>query len=205
MTEPEYLEELVELEEGKKNKVLSVAVKSRIRDNIQNKSTKRKKKKEEHISSSSSSEECGTDLFDESRQENASGSENLSVDEELDNEEMLKNFRESLSPLACESDVLNKWFACAYQVKNKPLLFIGKSVERFLHGENGPIAALSTNCLKPSIGSGNMLESISHHLPRDIGVFPSQDIFYGPIEVLPMKNSRRNVPELSKIRDAFEL
>ena len=45
MTEPEYLEELVELEEGKKNKVLSVAVKSRIRDNIQNKSTKRKKKK----------------------------------------------------------------------------------------------------------------------------------------------------------------
>ena len=76
MTEPEYLEELVELEEGKKNKVLSVAVKSRIRDNIQNKSTKRKKKKEEHIFSSSSSEECGTDLFDESRQENASGSEN---------------------------------------------------------------------------------------------------------------------------------
>ena len=45
ITEPEYLEELVKLEEGKKNKVLFVALKSRIRDNIQNKSTKRKKKK----------------------------------------------------------------------------------------------------------------------------------------------------------------
>ena len=35
-------------------------------------------------------------------------------------------------------------------------------------------------------------------------MFPFQDIFYGPIEVLPMKNGRWSVPELPKIRDAFE-
>ena len=34
-------------------------------------------------------------------------------------------------------------------------------------------------------------------------MFPVQNIFYGPIEVLPMKNGRWSVPELSKIRDAF--
>ena len=117
---------------------------------------------------------------------------------------MLKNFWASLSPPACESDVLNKWFACVYQIKNKQCLFIGKSIERFLHDENGPIAALSIDCLKPPIGSGNILESIPSHLPHDIGVFPFQDIFYGPIEVLPMKNGRWSIPALSKIRDAFE-
>ena len=34
-------------------------------------------------------------------------------------------------------------------------------------------------------------------------MFPVQNIFYGPIEVLPMKNGRWSVPELSKIGDAF--
>ena len=42
------------------------------------------------------------------------------------------------------------------------------------------------------------------HLPRYICVFPFQDLFYGPIEVLPMKNGRGSIPELSKIKDAFE-
>ena len=73
-----------------------------------------------------------------------------------------------------------------------------------MHDENDSIAALSIDCLKPLIGSGNILESIPSHLPRDIGVFPFQDIFFSPIEVLPMKNGRWSVPELSKIRNAFE-
>ena len=95
---------------------------------------------------------------------------------------MLKNFCESLILPACESDVLNKWFACVYQIKNKPCLFIGKSIKRFLHDENGLIAASSIGCLKPPAGSGNILECIPSHLPCDIDVFPFQDIFY--VEVL---------------------
>ena len=59
---------------------------------------------------------------------------------------MLNNFWASLSSPACESDVLNKWFASVYQIKNKLLLFVGKLIERFLHDENGPIAALSIDC-----------------------------------------------------------
>ena len=94
---------------------------------------------------------------------------------------MLKNFWASLSPPACESDILNNWFTCVYQIKNKPHLFIRKLIEMFLHDENGPIAALSIDCLKLLIGSGNILESIPLHLPCDIGVFPFQDIFYGLI------------------------
>ena len=43
VTEPEYLEELEKLEEGKKKKVPSGAAKSRKRGNIQDKLTKRKK------------------------------------------------------------------------------------------------------------------------------------------------------------------
>ena len=196
ITEPDNLEELEKLE-GKKNKAPSVAAKSRKRSNIQNKSTKRKKEREEETSSSSFSEECETDLSDASSEENASGSENLIFDEELDDEEMLKNFWAIF-------DILNKRYACVYQIKNKLHLFIAKSIERFLHDENGPLAALSINSLKPPIGSGNVLESIPSHLPCDIGVFPFQDIFYGPTEVLPMKNGRWSIPELSKIRDAFE-
>ena len=112
---------------------------------------------------------------------NSSGSKNLSLDEELDDEKMLKIFWASLSPPACKSDILNKWFTCVYQIKNKPHLFIRKLIKIFLHDENGPTAALSIDCLKLLIGSGNILESIPLHLPCDIGVFPFQDIFYGPI------------------------
>ena len=77
-------------------------------------------------------------------------------------------------------------------------------VEGFLHDEIDPIAALSIDCLKPPIGSRNILESIPSHLLRDIGVLPFQDIFYGSIEVLTMKNVRWCIPALSKIRDALE-
>ena len=49
ITEPEYLEELEMLEEGKKNKAPSVAAKSRKRGNIQSKSTKKKKQKEDFL------------------------------------------------------------------------------------------------------------------------------------------------------------
>ena len=77
-----------------------------------------------------------------------------------------------------------------------PSLFIEKSIERFLHDENCPIAALSFDCLKPPIGLGNILESIPLHLPFDIGVPPFQDKFYETIEVLTMKNERCSVPEL---------
>ena len=49
ITEPEYLEELEMLEEGKKNKAPSVAAKSRKRGNIQSKSTKKKKKKKRNF------------------------------------------------------------------------------------------------------------------------------------------------------------
>ena len=89
-----------------------------------------------------------------------------------------------------------KWFAHVYQIKNEPCFFIGKSIERFLHGEDGPIAALSIDCLKPPIGSGNILEFIPSHLHCDIGVLPFQNIFCGLIETLTMKNGRWTVPQL---------
>ena len=66
--------------------------------------------------------------------------------------------------------LLNDWFAYVYQIKNKPCFFTGKSIERFLHGENGPIAAVSIDYLKPPIGSGNILEFIPSHLHCDIGI-----------------------------------
>ena len=58
-------------------------------------------------------------IYDVSSEKNSSGSKNLISDEELDDEEMLKNFGAILSSPACKSDVLNKWFICVYQIKNK--------------------------------------------------------------------------------------
>ena len=78
--------------------------------------------------------------------------------------------------------------------------------ERFLLDENGPIATLSIDCLKPPIDSENILESIHSHLPRDIGymrVSISRYILFAD-RVFPMKNGRWSVPELSKIIDSFE-
>ena len=95
---------------------------------------------------------------------------------------MLKNFYESLILPASKSNILNKWFSCVYQIKNKPRLFIGKLIKRFLHDENGLIAAPNIGCLKLPTGSGNILECIPLHVPCDIGMFPFQDIFY--VEVL---------------------
>ena len=108
---------------------------------------------------------------------NVSGKGNLSFDEEWDDEEMLKNFYESLILPASKSGILNKWFTCASQIKNKPHLFIGKLIKRFLHDENGLITAPSIGCWKPPIGSGNILECIASHLPCDINVFLFQDKF----------------------------
>lgn len=83
-------------------------------------------------------------------------------------------------------------------------IFIEKLMETLLHDKNSPIADLSINCLKPPIGWGNILESIHLDSACDIGLCPFQDIFYGLIKVLPIKNSRGLVPELSKIGDAIE-
>ena len=77
-------------------------------------------------------------------------------------------------------------------------------IERFLHDENGPVGGHSIDCVKPPIGSGNILKSIYSHSCLDIGLFPFQDIFYGLIKVLPIKSGKWLVPELSKIRDSVE-
>ena len=71
-------------------------------------------------------------------------------------------------------------------------------IERFLHDENGPVGGHSIDCVKPPIGSGNILKSIYSDSCLDIGLFPFQDIFYGLIKVLPIKNGKW------KIRDSVE-
>ena len=48
-----------------------------------------------------------------------------------------------------------------------------------------------------------MFESIPLHLPHDIVASPFQNMLWA-IEVLSLKNGRCSVPELPKIRDAFE-
>ena len=57
-----------------------------------------------------------------------------------------------------------KWLSVRLRTKwlwvRIPSLFIEKSIERFLHDENRPIAALSFDCLKPPVGLGNIFESI---------------------------------------------
>ena len=54
--------------------------------------------------------------------------------------------------------------------------------------------------LKPKIGSGTILESVLQHLGRDISFYPLYNIIAGPLEVIPMKNNKWNIPAYENVK-----
>ena len=84
----------------------------------------------------------------------------------------------SLSPPVPESSILGKWYAVIYTTKKSNKLLIGKVLRRFLNDVNGPIESVEFRCLKPKV-----FEDTPCHLP-DIGVFKTEDIIYGPVQVI---------------------
>ena len=103
-----------------------------------------------------------------------------------------------------EADIIGKWYAVCFQTKRKPSLFVGKICRRFLIEEDGDVDKVEIRCLKPKIGQGTTLEDTPEHLP-DIGLFKMEDIIAGPLQAVPMKGNKFNVPEYESIKDRFAI
>ena len=70
------------------------------------------------------------------------------------------------------SEVIGKWFAGIYTVGKKVLLYVGQVTRRFLLDSDSKTAHTELNCSKlHQPGSSAYIESIPHHLHRDITVF----------------------------------
>ena len=116
----------------------------------------------------------------------------------------MKGLWEKLSPPVSEESVVQKWYGIIYNGKKKGHLYVGKATRRFLDDVDGPVSGFEFDCLKPHIGTGTVLTSIPDHLERDIGIFPIHDIIDGPLEVMPLKSGKWNVPAYSKLKEKFE-
>ena len=58
--------------------------------------------------------------------------------------------------------------------------------------------------IKPKVGSGNLLEDTPTHLP-DVPLFKLADAVYDPLEVMPMKAGKFDVPEYEKVVEHFNV
>ena len=57
--------------------------------------------------------------------------------------------------------------------------------------------------VKPKTGSGTILESVLQHLGWDISVYPLYNIITGPLEVIPMKKDKWNIPAYASVIELF--
>lgn len=101
-----------------------------------------------------------------------------------------------------EEEVVGKWFAFVYQGKKSVHLYIGKATERFLCDQDGPIHSVTIDALKPRVGTGTILESYTGD-SRDISLVKPHDIIEGPINVIPQKGNKWEVPKYQIINDFF--
>ena len=149
---------------------------------------------------STDSEESDSDLCE---MEDGSESESSTIDEDLDPTEVLRATWKTLSPPVTEESVMGKWYAVVYNTKRACRLFVGKVIKRFLVDENGPVDSLEVRCLKPRVGSGTLLDDTPEFLP-DISLFNLADVIYGPLEVVPMKAGKFDVPEYQQVVEHFD-
>ena len=124
--------------------------------------------------------------------------------EDLGPKRMLKKTWESLSPPNKEEDLVGKWYGVIYESKRCSMLFVGKILRRFLHDEEGPVDSVEIRCMKPKIGSGTILEDTPAHCP-DVSTFQLTDVIFGPLNVVPLKGNKFDVPEYEKVVEHFNI
>ena len=118
----------------------------------------------------------------ESEEEEEEDQRKHDKEEEKDNgfekiEDELISFWKEISAKK-EKEVINKWYGIIYEVLSckKKKLFVGIATLRFLADADGPSASLEIDCLEPPIGETCVLKSIAENRPRDIVIFPIQNI-----------------------------
>ena len=84
---------------------------------------------------------------------------------------------------------------CHLSKKRTQHLFVAKANCRFLVDEGGQVDKVLLTCLKPKIGSGNILEETPKHLPTDQDMFNLSDVIYVPIEAIPYGSDKFKIPK----------
>ena len=108
-----------------------------------------------------------------------------------------------LSPPNPFDEIEGKWFAVAWSTKKVKALYIAKVLHRFLEDEGGEVDKFQMQFLKPKLGSGTVLEDTPAHLP-DVSFVQLKDIIAGPIQVVPMRGEKRDIPDYMRIKSHFE-
>ena len=110
----------------------------------------------------------------------------------------------SLNPPIKEEEIVGKWYACVYGEKKKQTLYIAKINMRYLFDVDGPTTDLFMSCLKPGVGSTTILEESPEDL-TDEGKFPIYNVIAGPLNVLPIKGRKWEIPDYPKLRKFFDM
>ena len=204
ITDPEYAEKLRKIKEKGESKKQKKAIKTKncTRKKI-NYQASESSESETEIKSESESELTEDEDFAERNEAIETSTKNVDI------ELSLQSLWKSISPPTKEEDILQQWYGCIYQEYNKTkgskkqAVFVAKATRRFLSDENGKAYALEMESLKPKIGSGTILQSVPQHQGRDISVYPLHNIIAGPLEVIPMKNNKWNIPAYESVKEVF--
>ena len=140
-------------------------------------------------------------VMEETTKEEIESSED-EVEENLEN--YLLKICKLLSPPTKEADIKSKWSAIIYEKGKKNYLYIGRALQRFLTDENGVIHFLQIDCLKQYVGSGNILESVTAYLQRDVYMCPAHDIIDGLLKLIPVKNHKWDVVAYEKLKKHYQ-
>ena len=124
-------------------------------------------------------------------------------DDEDGDEMALLSLWKWLSPPTEEEEIVGKWFALVYESKKKSYVYVGKALKRFLQDVNGLAIGLEMNCLKPKIGSGDVLESYDVG-QEDIAVVKLSNIISGPLSVTPLRHGKWQINGYSGIINTFD-
>ena len=81
-------------------------------------------------------------------------------------------------------------------------MYIGRLLKRFLKDEDGAVDSIQLHCLKPKVGSSTILEDTPDHLP-DISIFPVHDVIAGPLNVIPIRGKKMDIPDYDMIEKMF--
>jgi len=169
---------------------------------------KRKEDKEKETRLDSASEDFEDSAEEETSEEEGNSTRSRSLFPPKDDEDAYKYLQsvwEELYPPVLEDSLIGKFFGVIYYTKkDKPILFIGKVLQRFLFEEDGEVEGVEMECLKKaSCDTSTVLEVTPSHLPRDISVFLTHNIIAGPIKASLLKGLKWSVPDYPKVVETF--
>ena len=140
-------------------------------------------KKQKQVKNFFGKEEDSSFLEETESSEESAGEE--SSDEEMVDESKramatMHGAWKAITPPNKEDEVMSKWFGVVSRGRKVPMLHVAKLLHRLLDYENGPVASVEMECLMAKVWPGDVLQAASFHLPRDIAIFPLQDVISGP-------------------------